>query len=271
MDAVDIHTTDQALAFVGVGASDADATGAQDLRCLGSVVIREGERLNCLVGGGTAIYNPGRRREPAGPQTWLERWYADDLLGTEPNVTAVEMESDDIAAIKELFGRYALEGLRRLTVVSDFSAVMLERAAPPTTAPGDDVEVTDEKPSPAYDAFKDLVEWLDATDDEVASMVGVGRTTPYDWKRAGREPRRSTVRLLFQCHAILSALVKKLGEPRAKAWLLVEDPERRERLLRGDIAAIQTETRPIIFGVARPRTRPGSWMPDDRSDDSAEE
>jgi hypothetical protein len=129
----------------------------------------------------------------------------------------------------------------------------------------DDIE--DERISPAFDAFKDLVRWLRATDDEVASMIGVGRTTPYAWKREGREPRRSTVRKLFQTHAVLAGLVNKLGEEPAVEWLVLDDPSRRERVLAGDLAAVQNEARPLLFGRRQRRIRPGSWMPDEGTDE----
>ena len=41
---------------------------------------------------------------------------------------------------------------------------------------------------PAYEAFKALGRWLNADDAAIADMVGVGRTTPYTWKRDSREP-----------------------------------------------------------------------------------
>jgi hypothetical protein len=128
-------------------------------------------------------------------------------------------------------------------------------------------EVEDGHVSQAFDAFKDLVRWLQATDDEVASMVGVGRTTPYAWKRDGREPRRSTVRKLFQTHAVLAGLVNKLGEDAAVNWLVLDDPSRRERVLAGDLASVQNEARPLLFRRSQRRVRPGSWMPDEGTDE----
>lgn len=264
MESLDIKGRPGTLLYAQRAGSD--ATGAQDLMYLRAPAVEQSERICGLVQGGTAVYIVGHHPSQAEPRWFGPECWFDDLLDWDRPATAVLIESVETAAIKHLFGRFTLGDTCLQTVSSDFSQVFAEDEAAVVTG-----EAPEEQRSPAYDAFKDLGQWLDATDDEVAEMVGIGRTTPYDWKRVGREPRRSTVRLLFQCHAVLSALVKKLGEPQAKEWLLVEDPKRRERLLSGDIAAIQAETRPIIFGTARPRARRGSWMPDDRTDDPTDE
>lgn len=118
-----------------------------------------------------------------------------------------------------------------------------------------------QRPSKAFGAFKDLARWLHANDDEIASMIGIGRTTVYTWQRDGREPRPATARKLFQAHAVMGALVQQLGEDGAYDWLAHEASERRTALMAGDIAGIQSQARPIIFGDAG-RTRPGTWLPE---------
>jgi hypothetical protein len=128
------------------------------------------------------------------------------------------------------------------------------------------IEAVAERESRSYDAFKDLVGWLQATDAEVAAMVGVGRTTPYGWKRDGREPRRETVRRLFAAHAVVGALARRLGDEAASRWVVIEDPSRRERILAGDIASVQDEARSVLFARRRRRMRPGSWIPEDERD-----
>ena len=70
-----------------------------------------------------------------------------------------------------------------------------------------------------YRACKDLGSWLGVSDEDVASMVGVGRTTLYSWKR-GAEPRRPAIaRQLYQLHAVLRALYSQLGEDALRHWL----------------------------------------------------
>lgn len=119
---------------------------------------------------------------------------------------------------------------------------------------------------PEYRAFKELGRWLRAPDEEIAAMVGVGRTTPYAWARDQRTPRPEAARKLYQTHAVVASLVQLLGEDAAIRWLCDEDPLRRARLLRGDLAAVQREAQRVVFPSPR-RPRPGSWIPDDAEDD----
>jgi hypothetical protein len=121
--------------------------------------------------------------------------------------------------------------------------------------------------SPTFDAFKDLMRWLDATDQEVADMVGIGRTTPYTWRREGREPRRSTVRLLLQVHSVVAGLVDALGEDAANRLLSIEHPEYRKSLLRGNLQEIQPAIHDLLFKRERRRTKPGSWISEGGLDD----
>jgi hypothetical protein len=116
--------------------------------------------------------------------------------------------------------------------------------------------------SPDLAAFKDLVRWLRSTDEEIAAMIGVGRTTAYAWQREGRSPRPRTARALHQAHALAAALVQRLGEQGAIHWLCDADPGRREHFLHGDIDAVQREAHGLLFAPVRRRPRPGSWIPE---------
>jgi hypothetical protein len=77
--------------------------------------------------------------------------------------------------------------------------------------------VRHQRPSRAWDAYKDLGNWLQLNADDVAEIVGVGRTTPYTWKR-GREPRPETARKLFHLHGVIRALHRHFGDDLV-AWL----------------------------------------------------
>jgi len=99
-------------------------------------------------------------------------------------------------------------------------------------------------PPRAYLAFKDLANWLSADEAEIADMVGIGRTTPYAWHRDGREPRPSTVRRLYEYHATLDALRRKLGEKGMQQWL---ELGRRDTLLAGDLEAVGDDVRQALF------------------------
>lgn len=103
-------------------------------------------------------------------------------------------------------------------------------------------------PPRAYLAFKDLADWLSADEAEIADMVGIGRTTPYAWHRDGREPRPSTVRRLYEFHATLDALRRKLGEEGMQQWL---ELGRRDTLIVGDLEAVGDDVRRVLFSSAQ--------------------
>lgn len=113
----------------------------------------------------------------------------------------------------------------------------------------------------AYRAFKDLTDWLSADDSAVASMVGIGRTTPYTWCREGREPRASTVRRLYEYHATLESLRRRLGPESMRQWLELGRPSRRSVLLEGELAALDADVHEVLFQPAR-RRLDLSWVPE---------
>lgn len=114
------------------------------------------------------------------------------------------------------------------------------RALPtiPETAAGD---------PPAFEAFKALGRWLDADDGAVADMVGVGRTTPYTWKRDGREPRRATAQRIYEHHATLDALRRRLGIAGLRRWLHEGIAPRRNTLLAGDLEHLEGDVHAVLF------------------------
>jgi hypothetical protein len=117
------------------------------------------------------------------------------------------------------------------------------RAAGPT--PADD-DATRTEPA-AYRAFKDLARWLDAEDGQVADMVGIGRTTPYTWSREGREPRAATAQRIYEHHATLDALLRRLGLAGLRRWLHEGIPTRRDTLLAGDLAGLERDVHEVLF------------------------
>lgn len=129
---------------------------------------------------------------------------------------------------------------------------------------------------PAYQAFKDLARWLEAEDGEVAKAVGIGRTTPYSWKRDGREPRADTVRRLYEYHATLLALHRRLGESGFRAWTFASRRGHREALLAGNLAAVERDVDTVLFGRATDRLPDLAWAPEqapeaEPDDDSVQE
>jgi hypothetical protein len=100
---------------------------------------------------------------------------------------------------------------------------------------------------PAYTAFKSLGRWLDADDATIADMVGIGRTTPYTWKRDGREPRATTAQRIYEFHATLDSLRRRLGAVGLRRWLHEGIPPRRETLLAGDLESLDFDVHALLF------------------------
>ncbi len=85
--------------------------------------------------------------------------------------------------------------------------------------------------SRAYRAFTELTAWLGMTQEETATLLGIGRTTPLAWRR-GHEPQPARARRLFQTHALVKTLVRRLGTDEARRWLGRGTPSPLELLLR---------------------------------------
>jgi hypothetical protein len=118
----------------------------------------------------------------------------------------------------------------------------------------------------AYAAFKDLGRWLMLDDPSVARMVGIKRTTPYAWEREGRQPRPATVRRLMQHHAVIGAVVDRLGEDSARAWLVAGSPSPVELLLDGHLDAVDQQVGDLVFSRSVRAPSAGGYLPEDDDD-----
>lgn len=99
----------------------------------------------------------------------------------------------------------------------------------------------------AYEAFKALGRWLDADDAAIADMVGVGRTTPYAWKRDGREPRAATTQRIYEYDATIDSLRRRLGIGGLRRWLHEGIPSRRDTLLAGNLERLEGDVHAVLF------------------------
>jgi DNA-binding XRE family transcriptional regulator len=120
--------------------------------------------------------------------------------------------------------------------------------------------------SEAYAAFKALGRWLRLNDDDLAELVGVGRTTPYSWERAGHEPRAETARRLYQFHHTVAALMDRLGGPATQRWLVSGEPSPLTLLKDGELERVNQLANDLLFRPERRRPLPGSLIPDDEPD-----
>jgi len=119
-------------------------------------------------------------------------------------------------------------------------------------------------PSRAYKAFKELATWLEMTDDELAKVVDVSRTTvSMSWRKGVEPHNKAKARRLYELHSVVSALHQVLG-PELAGWLkrgrpcplkLLEQQryERFERLAEEMIFPAPSEPRRRLDTVWEPR------------------
>lgn len=92
-------------------------------------------------------------------------------------------------------------------------------ASGPELVPSELSEESRDPALPSYgDALSQLAEWLQMTDGELATLVGVSRRTVVNW-RANRGGYGATTRRLFATHALVSQLTAKEGLSRSRLWL----------------------------------------------------
>jgi hypothetical protein len=101
----------------------------------------------------------------------------------------------------------------------------------------------------------DLRNWLNVTYEDLAGITGVGKTTFHHWKRTGAEPRPATTYRLRSVHALVRALIAKLGTAGASDWLRVGTPSPFDLLLQGKYGRVETMAHDVLFSQAGPPER----------------
>lgn len=128
-------------------------------------------------------------------------------------------------------------GTRPTELVGDFGELF--RPAPP--------------PSPAERALAavaDVQTWLGIGRDDVAQLAGYSPRSIKNW-REGMDPYPATVRRLFDIHALVGALERKLGLDGARVWLAdtTADGRARRDLLGEEVGlrALVSEAAALLF------------------------
>jgi transcriptional regulator with XRE-family HTH domain len=119
----------------------------------------------------------------------------------------------------------------------------------------------------AYRTFVELADALGMTQEETAKLLGIGRTTPLAWRR-GSEPRPARARRLYQTHALVGTLVRRIGREATRRWLEIGQPSPLALIAEGDVAGANDLADELIFGTARSRERVGAWIDDGVGTDS---
>jgi hypothetical protein len=139
----------------------------------------------------------------------------------------------------------------------------IQHAEAAATAPvPDTLVVATISRSASFRKFKDVARWLGLSDEAAAELVGVGRTTPYSWERRAHEPRPSKAGRLFEYHALLSSLVRRLGASGLDEWLVAGSPRPRQLLLGGNLGAAYDAAHEFLFTPGRPEVGLGALQPE---------
>lgn len=121
----------------------------------------------------------------------------------------------------------------------------------------------------AYRAFVELADWLGLTQAQTADVLGMGRTTPLAWKREGHEPQPARARRLYQTHALVSTLLRRLGREEMRRWMESGNPSPLNLIAEGDVTGADDLADELIFGTAPSRERRMSAWVDEPIDAEA--
>lgn len=118
-------------------------------------------------------------------------------------------------------------------------------------------------PSRAYKAFKELATWLEMTDNELADIVDVSRTTvSMSWKKGVEPHNKAKARRLYELHSVVSALHEILGSE-LTGWLKRGRPCPLKLLEQKSYERFERRADEIIFPApSEPRRRlDTAWQP----------
>lgn len=115
----------------------------------------------------------------------------------------------------------------------------------------------------AYVAFKETARRLQLREDDLATLVGIGRTTPSSWARDGRAPRASTVRKLYELRATLTAVANVLGEDGLMVWLDSGTRKPREVIMEGQWDELNDLIWNALFAPTAKNQPDLSWAPEE--------
>ncbi len=102
-------------------------------------------------------------------------------------------------------------------------------------------------------------ELLSASDRHVAEALEISPSSIGHWK-AGRTPRPSRAAKVFALRSLLKALVNRLGESEARAWLQLGSPvSRRDLILAGRMPDVQVQASATLFPLGPSPT--GGYVP----------
>ncbi len=188
---------------------------------------------------------------------WADRWVEDQFL--VPNITGTQSTTLPHDLFGMLFERVRFAPVYRFKYFNraDELANLITSTLPHATGPvAMEVLRRSSWLEPSEIALEDLsidaqlqdtTSWLGITYDELAQIVGVGRSTLFHWRRGEGPPRASNTRNISRLHALASLLVKRFGVKGAQSWLQAGPDRAWDYLIAGDIASVEERLRSKFF------------------------
>ena len=125
--------------------------------------------------------------------------------------------------VQHLYGLASL--MNQTPIESDSELFVVPLSVRPSEVIGDfltwEPSIIEAPPSPAraaLSAVEDVQRWLAIGQDQVATLAGYAPRSVKNW-REGMDPYSSTVRRLFDLHALLGSLTHRMGVEGARLWL----------------------------------------------------
>ncbi len=186
-------------------------------------------------------------------------WFGAPEVGSEAHHTLTYVPSQPLMAIATCAAAP--------TVTDTFSPSMMFTQAADLLARRRRATAVEPVQSRAYRSFVQLASWLGRTQGETAHILGIGRTTPLAWRR-GREPQPARARRLYQTHALVSTLVRRIGEDETRRWLASGTPSPIDLIAQGDVRAADDLAGGLIFESRSSRDEPlHGWVQEPPSAD----
>jgi hypothetical protein len=125
---------------------------------------------------------------------------------------------------------------------------------PVTLEPAQSATSSEEVSGPVnpVDLSRQLTEWLGVTYDQLSEITGISRAAFFYWRRPGASPRGSNVQRIERLYAPISLLVKRFGVRGTRSWLHSGEDPVWDRLLAGDLAAVDEAVRTKLFRRSTP-------------------
>ena len=158
---------------------------------------------------------------------------------------------------------YAISIAPYLTSVSSISQPSFEFLIP--TGVKSRADFSHDYDNFARECLDDLMSWLGASLSELASALGLSRSTIYAWSTRGSRPRSATTQQLYRVHAMVAFITRSVGLDTARAWLHAGDPSPRNRILsaasdRSALTKLAAEFQEMFAPAPAPPVDPASTV-----------